>query len=510
MSRRGPVKRPRGLSLERLERRWVPSAVGFAPRISGPSRFTVVEDTATTVRVRVTDSDSSELSVKLVASTGYLSARAAPGVTVVSSRNRVVDIAGPRSGVNKTLETVTFKPYADDTRQLLLTVTASDGVNVSSHRSTIRIVPVNDAPTVSVLGRLFATRGSVDLGDNPVFDPDSGRLTVTLSSDNGSVRILDPAARNLGSESRLVGNPATINAILASPRNIVLAPTAARNTRLTITADDGSLKTARVVLVSHRENLSQIAAAAVDSRLAGQDPAIAKPLYSVMDHATANYVRNKRAWTQDLDLTSISPWNSAGGSQMAGTLVSPRHIVFATHFQLPVGAKVRFVSRENEVVERTLVGTMSEPYVKDRLFPDITVGVLDSDVPPSIGFARILPDDWAAYVPDGRLEIPCLALDQEEKALVTSLWFLGAEASFTDPRDPAQRSFFEPLVRGDSGNPGFMIVDGQLVLMTVWTYGSGGLGTFVTGQRAAIDRMMSALGGGYRLTPVDLSRLGRL
>ena len=411
--------------------------------------------------------------------------------------------------MNKTLQTVVFTPRTDATSAVAMTVTASDGVHGSVRTGSIRIIPVNDAPTIATYGRIFATGGSIDLGPRPVFDVDSSRLTVTLTSDNGTVRILDPAARNLGRSATLSGTREKIDEVLGTPGRIVLGPAADRNTRLAILVGDGLRRTTRIVAVSHRESLQRIATDAIESRIAGQDPTAAKPVFSVRDHATATYVRNAGAWTRDLDLTCISPWNSAGGTQLAGTLVSPRHIVYATHFQIPVGATVRFVSRNDEVVERTIVAKISPPYQGDRLFPDITVGLLDRDVPASIGFARILPDDWAAYFTDGPWRIPCLAIDQEEKALVTSLWLLGEYASFDTPDTELQRSFYENIVTGDSGHPAFLVVDGQLVLVTVWTYGSGGAGTFVTRQRAAIDAMMLELGGGYRLTPANLGRLGR-
>ena len=496
--------------VERLEQRLALSWGKATPRIWAPALFTVVEDTARPLVVSVFDRDSSTLSVKVRVSSGFLSAKARPGVTFDAPENRIVSIDGPQSAVNATLRTVEFRPAMDSTAPAILTVTVSDGTFRSARSSTIRITPVNDAPTVSTSGRMFAAHDSIDLGPQPIHDVDSPRLTVSLASDNGTVRILDPAAKNLGTEARLQGSIDTINGIIGSFGTIILEPAADRNTRLTITASDGLRKTSTVVTVCHQENLPHVAKDAVDSRLTGRDPATAMSIFSVVDHTTATYARNGAAWTSDLDLTCISPWNSAGGSQLAGTLVSPRHLVYATHFQIPVGSRVRFVTRDNEVVERTLVGKISPPYSGASIFPDITVGVLDSDVPPAIGFAKILPDNWAAYLPDGRLQIPCLALDQEEKALVTSLWWLHEEASFFPPRDGIERSFFESIVRGDSGNPGFMIVDGQLVLMTVWTYGSGGFGTFVTGQRTAIDRMMAELGGGYRLTTIDLGRLGTL
>jgi hypothetical protein len=170
---------------------------------------------------------------------------------------------------------------------------------------------------------------------------------------------------------------------------------------------------------------------------------------------------------------------------------------------------IRFVQADNTVVTRTVSAVLTHPsYVP--YFPDIQVGVLNSDVPESVTFARVLPADWSEYLPLLNIvrSLPCLCLDQEEKALVTDLSSLGSSANFVAPSQLnfAQRlAFYEPKIGGDSGNPAFLIVNDELVLLTVWTFGGAGAGTFVTPQIAAINAMMTALGGGYQLTEIDLS-----
>ncbi len=49
-----------------------------------------------------------------------------------------------------------------------------------------------------------------------------------------------------------------------------------------------------------------------------------KAIYTVQDHSTPSYLRNTGCWAYDVDLTSISVWNSDGGVQKGGILVSPR------------------------------------------------------------------------------------------------------------------------------------------------------------------------------------------
>ena len=80
----------------------------------------------------------------------------------------------------------------------------------------------------------------------------------------------------------------------------------------------------------------------------------------------------------------------------------------------------------------------------------------------------------------------------------------------------ADRRFTESTISGDSGNPAFLILDlgsgPELVLLTVWTGGGAGSGTFVSSQ---IDDLNAAIatadanagngGTGYTITEADLS-----
>jgi hypothetical protein len=252
------------------------------------------------------------------------------------------------------------------------------------------------------------------------------------------------------------------------------------------------------------------ATTAVDSRIAVANKV--KPIFTVQDHTAGTYTRNTNCWAADLDLTCVSPWNSTGANTRAGTLISPRHILFAAHYQISAGATIRFVQSDNTVVTRTVTAVRQHPlYVgaSDGYANDIAIGVLDSDVPVGISFARILPDDWATKLPNISLSarIPALCFDQEENALVSELSAITANrASFSAPNTTSSRfAFFENIVVGDSGNPAFLILSGQLVLLCVWTFGGAGSGTSIVQQKIAINDMMTQLGGGYQLTQISLS-----
>lgn len=244
----------------------------------------------------------------------------------------------------------------------------------------------------------------------------------------------------------------------------------------------------------------------IDNAISGKTPSTAKPIFSTQNHSTATYTRNTNCWAGIWDLTPISPWNSTGANTRAGTLISPRHIIFAAHYQISAGATVRFVDASNNVVTRTMTNKLTHPSYSPY-YPDITVGILDSDVPAGIGFAKILPQNWATYLPSlsSTYSLPALVLDQEEKALISELYSLGASAGFKTPIDSTRLGFFESIISGDSGNPSFLIINGTLVLLTVWTFGGAGSGTNILSEKTAINTMMSTLGGGYSLTEVSLS-----
>jgi hypothetical protein len=256
-------------------------------------------------------------------------------------------------------------------------------------------------------------------------------------------------------------------------------------------------------------SLSAHLVAQVDPLLVGKTAASALPIFSTQNHVAGSYVRNAGCWAAPYvsALTAISPWNSQGGNQLAGILISPRHVLFATHYAAGVGAVMRFVKADNTVVERTITASQTVT-VTSSYYPDLTVGLLDSDVPAGIDYARVLPANWANYLPSLNtisLKPPALCLDQDEKALQSDLSALNTMAQFMRPASELRAAFYEDKIGGDSSNPACLIVNGQLVVLTCWTNGGGGSGTSVVDQRTVLDALMTSLGGGYTTTAVDLS-----
>ena len=228
----------------------------------------------------------------------------------------------------------------------------------------------------------------------------------------------------------------------------------------------------------------------------------AKPLFSAMNHATGTYTRNASCWAAAIDTTCISPWNAYGVDGMAGTLVSPRHVLFANHYRPPANTSIRFVDGSNAVATRTITA------ISQVGSTDISIGVLNADVPSGVNFARILPSNWAAYLPawaNGKTTLPVLTTRYGKPALISEIVTPTVGFDLTKPTAAGRVQWWESIVTGDSGNPVFLVVGTVPVLVGVYTYGGFGEGDAVHQHTAAINAVMTTLGGGYSLTAIDLS-----
>jgi hypothetical protein len=230
--------------------------------------------------------------------------------------------------------------------------------------------------------------------------------------------------------------------------------------------------------------------------------AATKPLYSTQDHNGAVYVRNVDCWAASLNLTACSPWNSTGQQFRAGTAISPLHTLHAWHYQIGVGATIRFVAADNTLITRT-VADASVVSVGET---DIQMALLDSPLPASITPSRFLPANaWDYFPSKDTWPIQLLALDAQERALTRETfqsykpldWSLYAMDSALWP------DLSETIVSGDSGNPIFMVIADEAVLVSHWS-------TAIRGPlyHLALDSIqdaMDSLGGGQTLQTVDLS-----
>jgi hypothetical protein len=224
-------------------------------------------------------------------------------------------------------------------------------------------------------------------------------------------------------------------------------------------------------------------------------------IFSVKNTQTGTYTRNSSCWASSLDWTGVSPTNSVDPFRRGGTLVSPRHLIWANHFNIPNGATMTFVSNSNEVFTRTISNSVQIAN------SDIRVGVLNSDIDSSISFYSVLPANWRDYLVSVLFTfLPLITTDQEQKALCRELTNVSTNGELLAHRlaqvEPRQ-NFTEPLITGDSGQPMFMLVDGEMVFLGTH-YTAIGISQIVK-YITEINSAMTTLGGEYQLTEVDLS-----
>lgn len=237
-------------------------------------------------------------------------------------------------------------------------------------------------------------------------------------------------------------------------------------------------------------------------------------------NATANFVRNPNCWAYDIDLTCCSPWNMhptlrlnggilpSSSHHMAGTLISPRHVIFCQHdsFYPPAGSLIRFVTKDNQTVTKTITA------LQESSAGDFTIGVLDSNVPPTITFARILPDNWRDKFAmnydnsDFAEELLGVSLNQDKSVLLRRIQIPPQIQNDSVVNvlgyGPGPVDAMRAIRKYDSGSPTFLIVDNTPIIVT--TFFRTTSGDAIYSCRHAINDAMLALGGGYTLTPANL------
>jgi hypothetical protein len=239
--------------------------------------------------------------------------------------------------------------------------------------------------------------------------------------------------------------------------------------------------------------------------------------------ATKNFVRNPNCWAYDIDLTCFSPWNMhptirlpsppygpntliGSSNHMHGTLISPRHVIFCTHarYYPPNGSEMRFITKDNVVVTRTLVNTIEVP-PGGGLPPDYTVGLLDSDVPNTITFAKVLPDNWKNRI-DPKNKLLIIHANQDKSIFLSSFGYNGWGPNGISVNEQELQNF-ERLGQSvrllDSGTPWFLVIDNNPIFIGQPSYS---FFILINQLKSAVNQTMLDLGGGYQLTDINLDR----
>jgi len=210
-------------------------------------------------------------------------------------------------------------------------------------------------------------------------------------------------------------------------------------------------------------------------------------------------IRNMNVWTENIDLTGIAFWNSrANNVHRGGVLISPRHILMVKHsnYHLQPGDTVRYITNDNTVVERTVQA------ISDFSSHDKVIGLLNSDVPNTIKFYKIIPSNWEDYLSIfDNSEVPTIHVNKSRK--IFQRYRVQKYSDYYSLVHKTADINSGEIITGDSGQPFFHIINGELVLLSVNTSSNTSPG--VSDVISDINSRMTSLGGGYTLTTVDLS-----
>ena len=214
-----------------------------------------------------------------------------------------------------------------------------------------------------------------------------------------------------------------------------------------------------------------------DMPVAYDDPGIFKK-YNALGDSVMN-----TTWTRKFDASGISFNN-----KRTCTLVTPQHVVMATHYKRSVGSSVVFHDRNGKRVERVLVSVRN-------VHGDCAVGKLNLPVPSGYKVYPLL-----APIPGLEESLKgefVLVTDQNKRVFVHEVAGISNDQIFLTYDAKKKLGYGKILIKGDSGNPSFIMVNGEPVLIETHHGGGAGVGPFY-GSATLIEKLKSqiqAMGG---------------
>ena len=250
----------------------------------------------------------------------------------------------------------------------------------------------------------------------------------------------------------------------------------------------------------------------IESRLVGVDPAVCLSRFADYPPSKGKlgfprclfekpFPVNEKFWLKGVDFSCASPWNDSCGSQRAGTLISKRHVIFAKHFPLWKGVRIVFVDSEGEVCPCHVAATKALEKC------DIMIGLLDYEVTPNIHPAKILPEDYAKHIGDGK-GLPIVTFNQHEQMFLSQMTDINTNFLMNAAATNASwKTLGGKIVSGDSGNPAFLLIGNEPILLYCLLSGGAGYGPSVFHRRKEVQKAMDELCPGYKLEAFDFSQV---
>ena len=244
-------------------------------------------------------------------------------------------------------------------------------------------------------------------------------------------------------------------------------------------------------------------------------PGADRRLFSGFTQSTFSWIRNPASWVRIFNWTGYSAGINGLGGVGGGTLITRKHVLLAHHVPYPARPfDIFFVNADSRTFQYKVVNVQQ---VGDT---DIAIGTLDRDADASLCVYKVLPDNWVQYAraksssfsamgvtgTEISTVLPVLYTNQDRKVSTADL--VNVKAGTADLGIPAfevARAFADSIRVGDSGNPIFVPVGNELVLLGgFWKLGTGGvIASFpwIIDYRSAVEAII-----GQKLQVVDLGR----
>ena len=234
------------------------------------------------------------------------------------------------------------------------------------------------------------------------------------------------------------------------------------------------------------------------------------------------------SWSNTSAFASVNPTCKTVFPPYTGCAISKRHLLTCAHAYPSTltssSVVVWFFDSSGNAYSIPVLYSMpvypGTPGQDDTtLADDLCLLVLGSDVPSSIPIAQVLPANWRNWLM-GTPTLPVAWVSKENNWYVSNLVSYGFDAGAgTDwavyqPTESVRQPWWEQAVPGNSGNPVFLLLGSQPILLGTWhSYVNSNENTFpsISDNIPAINSAMTTLSlaaglsTNYQLTPVNLS-----